>query len=223
MKDGAKLQLSADAITLINNKEWILTKHQIIKRIYEMFGEINNIMKKEIIYFDHLFPENIKYQGGKISRGENYKLLPYVILDYPSFFWKNNIFAVRTMFWWGNFFSVTLHLSGHHKIKFINNTPSLLSFLKKNDFSICVNEEEWQHHFEEGNYMPATAISGDVYQKSIEQSFFKIAKKISLTEWDKAYSFIMDSFGEILELLQINYQGGKKDLSPGSPRAGSGL
>lgn len=223
MKDGAKLQLSADEITLINNKEWILTKHQIIKRIYEMFGEINDIMKKEIKYLDHLFPENIRYQGGKISRGENYQLLPYVILDYPSFFWKNNIFAVRTMFWWGNFFSVTLHLSGHHKTKFINNNPSLLSFLKKNDFSICINEEEWQHHFEEGNYIPATVISGDVYQKSVEQPFFKIAKKISLSELDGAYDFIMDNFKKILELLQINYQGGKKDLLPGSPRADSGL
>ncbi len=223
MKYGAKLHLSADEITLINNKEWILTKHQIIKRIYEMFGEINDIMKKEIKYLDHLFPENIRYQGGKISRGENYQLLPYVILDYPSFFWKNNIFAVRTMFWWGNFFSVTLHLSGHHKTKFINNNPSLLSFLKKNDFSICINEEEWQHHFEEGNYIPATVISGDVYQKSVEQPFFKIAKKISLSELDGAYDFIMDNFKKILELLQINYQGGKKDLLPGSPRADSGL
>ena len=223
MKDRAKIQLSADEMNLVNNREWILTKHQIVKKIYEMFGEINDIMKKELIYLNHLFPENIRYQGGKISKGENYQLLPYVILDYPSFFWKNNIFAVRTMFWWGNFFSVTLHLSGHHKTKFINNNPALLSFLKKNNFSICVNEEEWQHHFEEGNYVPATLISGYAYQQSIEQPFFKIAKKLSLTEWNRAYDFIMESFKEILDLLQINFQGGKKDLLPGSPITGSGL
>jgi hypothetical protein len=223
MKDGAKIQLSAHEMKLVNNSEWILTKHQIIKKVYEMFGEINNIMKKELIYLNHLFPENIKYQGGKISKGENYQLLPYVILDYPSFFWKNNIFAVRTMFWWGNFFSVTLHLSGHHKTKFINNNPALLSFLKKNNFSICVNEEEWQHNFEEGNYIPATLISGYAYQQSIEQPFFKIAKKLPLTEWESAYDFIMESFKEILDLLQINFRGGKKDLLPGSPIAGSGL
>ena len=48
----------------------------------------------------------------KIAKGENYLQLPYVLLDYPRCFDKENIFAIRTMFWWGNFFSITLHLSG---------------------------------------------------------------------------------------------------------------
>jgi hypothetical protein len=83
-----------------------------------MFGGINEMMKKELASFDHLFGD-IQCLNGKISRGENYQLLPYIILDYPSYFSRNNIFAVRTMFWWGNFFSITLHLSGDHKINLL--------------------------------------------------------------------------------------------------------
>ncbi len=60
MKYEAKIQLSADEMKLVNNREWILTKHQIIKKIYEMFGEINNIMKNDVICLNQLFPENIK-------------------------------------------------------------------------------------------------------------------------------------------------------------------
>lgn len=35
----------------------------------------------------------------------------YLILDYPGMLSTENIFAVRTLFWWGNIFSVSLHLS----------------------------------------------------------------------------------------------------------------
>lgn len=223
MNNPLKLQLSAEEMELVNNSEWILTKHQIIKKVYEMFGEINEKMKKEVMHNGHLFPENLKYRGGKISKGENYQMLPYVMLDYPSFFVKNNIFTVRTMFWWGNFFSITLHLSGYHKTKFINGNPALLSFLKRNNFFICVNQEEWQHHFKEENYALAATITNGEYNRVMNRDFFKVAKKLSLIQWNNACDFIMESFREILELLQINFQDDKKDLLPGSPKVGSGL
>lgn len=223
MKDKTKIQLSEEERNLVNDSEWILTKHRIVKKVYEMFGEINEMMKQELILHNHLFPENLKYQGGKISKGDNYQLLPYVILDYPSFFGKNNIFAVRTMFWWGNFFSVTLHLSGDHKVKYINNSPALLSFLKQNNFSICVNEEEWQHHFREDNYVSSQALTDLEYQRIVKMPFFKVAKKLSLAQWDEATDFIMKTFTELLQLLQINFPGDKKDLLPESPIVDSGL
>ena len=95
---------------LVQNSEWILAKHSIIKKVYGMFGDLNELINAEPESFNYLFPEKNKNQNGKISKGENYRHLPYVILDYPAFFDKENIFTVRTIFWWGNFFSVTLHL-----------------------------------------------------------------------------------------------------------------
>ena len=208
---------------LVNNTEWILAKHIIIKKVFEMFGEVNELYKQEAKPLHYLFPENIKQQNGKISRGENYQLLPYAILDYPSFFGKDSIFAVRTMFWWGNFFSVTLHLSGVHKEKYTSNSEALLRFLQKNNFFICINEDEWQHHFSNDNYIDPSSINLDQFEKINEGSFFKIAKKLPLTEWESANEFFINSFKEIMQLLQINYPAGKKDPLPEFPKAGSGL
>ena len=208
----AKIQLSPEELKLVKNTDWILTKHVITKKVFEIFGELNEVFKEEAEPYNYLFPDNIKYQNGKISKGENYQLLPYVILDYPSFFWKDRVFAIRTMFWWGKFFSVTLHLSGMHKEKYSHNPALIFSFLQKNNFFICVNEDEWQHYFEEDNYIPVSAITFQQFETIIKKDFFKISKKISLTEWENAYEFFINSFREIMQLLQVSYPNGKKDL-----------
>ena len=64
-----------------------------------------------------------------------------------------DIFAIRTMFWWGNFFSITLHLSGIYKTMFAQKIIACYELLKETDFFICVHEEQWQHHFEKDNYI----------------------------------------------------------------------
>lgn len=221
---STKIQLSQEEIELVNNTDWIVTKRIITKKVYEMFGDINERMKKEIdTSYSHLFPENIKHQSGKISQGENYQLLPYVILDYPAFFWKDRAFAIRTMFWWGNFFSVTLHLSGIYKEKLVSNSNDVLTFLQSNNFFVCVNEAEWQHNFEENNYVSSPAISLQQFASINEKAFFKVSKKISLSEWDNANEFALKSFREIMQLLQISYPAGKKDLLFEFPKAGSDL
>ena len=218
-----KIHLSPQEILLVNNSEWILNKHIITKKVFKMFGELNEIFKTEAEPFYNLFPDNIKFQNGKISRGENYRLLPYVILDYPAFFWKDRIFAIRSMFWWGNFFSITLHLSGAFKEQFVTGKHDALSFLKKSNFFICVNEDEWQHHFQDDNYLPASIVNEDEFNKIVGKHFFKIAQKIPLDDWENATPFLLNGFREIMEFLQISYQDGKTDLSPEFPKVGSGL
>ena len=219
----AKLHLSAQELELLNNKEWILTRHTITRKVYDMFGSVNEELKAEAEPYKYLFPENIQCENGKISKGENYQLLPYVILDYPSFFHKDRIFAIRTMFWWGNFFSVTLHLSGVHKQTFTNDPVTVFPFLQKHAFSICVNEDEWQHHFRNDNYKSASDISLSQFTKIAGKQFLKISKNIPVAEWDHAPQFIINTFREIMQFLAISYPGGKKDLLPGSPTAGSDL
>ena len=41
-------------------------------------------------------------------------------------------------------------------------------------------------------------------EKIQEKSFFKIAKKIPLQQWDDAYNFFVSGYNEILEMLMEN-------------------
>ena len=208
----SKLSLSADEMLLVNDSSWIISKHKVIKKVYDFYGSLLLRFEEEVKNYWHLFPENIKYLSGKISKGENYRLLPYVILDYPAFFWKENILAIRTMFWWGNFFSITLQLSGQHKEMFTKNRNEIIPWLKQYEYFICIGEGEWEHHFEDGNYQAAISLDDEEYSKIFQKEFFKISKSIPLTEWNNAEIFLGDSFKELLNFLTLSFPAGEKDL-----------
>src|SRR5712671_4795594 len=113
--NSAKIRLSQAEMELVNNADLILTKNAILKKAYRLLGNLQVEQQKYIMLHPSGLPAKVSASTFKISKGENYKELPYLVLDYPRLFEQENIFAVRTMFWWGNFFSITLHLSGRHK------------------------------------------------------------------------------------------------------------
>ena len=103
----AKISLSPSEFELVTNAEIILTKNRVLQKIQESLGYLGNQEQDhiEINHFSHLHEFRI---GPKISKGENYLGLPYIILDYPRYSDSEDLFFIRQMFWWGHFFSHTL-------------------------------------------------------------------------------------------------------------------
>ncbi|MEO8852622.1 MAG: hypothetical protein ABI359_02530, partial [Ginsengibacter sp.] len=207
----AKIRLSAFEIELVTNTEWIFAKQLIIEKVYHLFGRLNEDFKKIIGEEKIFFIPELQKKNGKISKGENYKGLPYIILDYPALFSKENIFAVRTLFWWGNYFSISLHLSGKY-LQHLRQSQSVFSFLQDNDFSVCINENEWQHDFEESNYVNISKLNLEEINKIFEKPFFKIAQKIDLQEWDKAEIFLTGIFKKLIDFIAISFPACEKAL-----------
>jgi len=125
-----KIQFLPAEMAFVSSPDIILTKNAIVQKIKSFLEEIQikqfDILKK----YSSKLPAEVLKISPKISRGENYKGLPWLVLDNPSYFQHNNIFAVRTMFWWGNFFSITLHLSGNNKDDLLKKIFAVNSFSK---------------------------------------------------------------------------------------------
>lgn len=222
MNTATKIRLSKLETELIKNKEWILTKRSIIDKVFQLFGAMHVTYKQVLGNEKTLPPEFYKEKGGKISKGENYLGLPYVILDYPALFSKQNVFAIRTMFWWGNFFSISLHISGRN-FQMQKDFSNLLTYLDEKKIFVCVNENEWQHDFNPSNYIAVAELDQQKQNEIFKRNFFKISKKIDLNKWDEAPEFLEKTFLEIMEFLKISRPGGEKDLSPAFPIAESDL
>src|SRR5450755_2986522 len=129
-------ELSAEELALVADAGWIMTKNAIIAKVLVLFGELSGNLQeqwKAAGWEQHLAGKEagmamkdtgmLMREAGmpikeiletppRISKGENYKGLPWVVLDYPRAFGRLDVLAVRTLFWWGNYFSVTLHLKG---------------------------------------------------------------------------------------------------------------
>lgn len=200
--NSAKIRLSQTEMELVNNADLILTKNAILKKVNQLLGGLQAKQQQYVKIHASGLPEKVSGSTSKISKGENYKGLPYLILDYPRFFQHENIFAVRTMFWWGKFFSVTLHLSGVYKKEAEKKLIASYKSIKEKGFSCYINEDQWEHHFEGDNYMLLSEISKKDFEKTVrEKSFVKLVNKISLQQWDDAEEILLRFFKEIIDML----------------------
>lgn len=188
----ANVKLSASEIELASNASIILTKNKVIKEVMDLFGKLAENYKTEI---EHIyFPLKLKQSFPKISKGENYEAMPWVMLDYPKKFSTNDVFAIRTFFWWGNCFSITLHAKG-----------CFLDLMEKNkiqhltNWNICICNKEWQHHFREDNFIP---VSNFNFSTIANLPFLKLAKKFSIHKWENIEKELTTAFKEILFLLK---------------------
>ena len=199
---STNLKLSSDEQLLVENPGWILTKRGIIEKAVLLLSDVCERMKQIIAEEKTGLPPAVRLSEPKISKGENYRMLPYVLLDYPRCFDRENIFAVRTLFWWGNFFSITLHLSGNYKKEFGSQLLKDYEQLISGEYYICVNDDQWQHHFETGNYLPLSGLSADEIKRILQQqSFIKIARKFPLGEWNEITEKLVKAFVELTKPL----------------------
>jgi hypothetical protein len=193
----ANVKLSKSELILVCDEQFILTKNSIISKVYSLFGGLSEEFLSEIKNFKHAVSDEVVRLSPKIYRGENYKGLPYVMLDYPRYFSKEDAFAIRIFFWWGNFFSISLQLEGKQLSKY---EDSVLSHLT-DSWYICINKDKWEHHFEKDNYIIANSEGVDIYLNHAKRSFLKIAKKIPLKKWDEVYDYLASTYREILKML----------------------
>lgn len=204
MNNISKLALSTEELQLVSDSKWILTKRIILIKVDELLGELSE--KQKLIVENHLsvIPVTAVANNGKISKGENYMGLPYLILDYPRCFGGKDIFVVRTMFWWANFFSVTLLLSGVYKEEYVQALISGYRELANADFYIGTNEDPWHHHFEEDNYIAINTISKETMMKILDRNeHLKLAVKFSLRQWDEMPVLLENTFEQLIKLLSL--------------------
>jgi len=203
MNDAIKLSLSAEELELVCNKDWILAKKIVIDKVYFLMGELSQKMQQKIEENKLMLPTIVTDCSPKISRGENYRGLPYVMLDYPRYFKDKDALAIRTFFWWGNFFSINLHLSGAMKENVLPILKSNFNWLQQNNYYLGIHTDPWEHHFGADNYRLFKNYSAAEFEEIfLQKDFLKISISISLNQWESIPAFLEHHFNALMELLK---------------------
>lgn len=190
MNPAAKIELSTDELLQVQDADWILTKQRILARVEDLLAtQANNLST----IFGGVFPSENVYP--KISKGENYLGLPYRMLDHPALFKKDDVFAIRTMFWWGRFFSVTLLIAGKYWIE-RRETIRLNFKALPSHFHYCINESPWHHYLEADNCIPVGMVTA-----LKDHHFFKVTAVHPLTEFNRMNVLLQNDYEDLKMLL----------------------
>ena len=194
--EGSKITFSSAETELMQNAELILTKNRVLQKWTSL---LENVQDSQLHFLETsgLAGQDPFVVSPKISRGENYLGLPWLILDYPRSSSGKELFFIRSMFWWGHFFSSTLHLSGRYHTQFRVQLEDSFPLLQKHYISI--NTDPWIHHFEKTNYQPVSSLTEENFRDiMIRSEHIKIATNWPLYEWGSAPSLLFANWKFLL-------------------------
>jgi hypothetical protein len=135
--------------------------------------------------------------GFKISSGENYKDLPYLVLDFPKISGPQFPVLFRTLFWWGKYVSFQVFV---HIPTFVGAKSQLINSLENSDW-VLTNENLWSNDIQSGDFkqkqdfieMEIDKLSGD---------YIKIMRVVEMQKpdnlFEEAIGFYHNFFSYVL-------------------------
>ncbi len=175
----------------MQDAEIILTKNRVlqgVKGAMEGLGEAQQALVRKAGSGNPIFGV-----PPKVSRGENYLGLPWLVLDFPRVSGPDGIFFVRSFFWWGRFFSSTLHLSGRYAALC---APALsAAWPEMDEVLVGVGENAWVHDLGPGAYRPAREWNEESFARYLEgRETIKLARQWPVRSWQEADAFWMENW-----------------------------
>ncbi|AHF17983.1 hypothetical protein [Niabella soli] len=206
--EQTKLSLSAQELAMVTDPGIILTKNGVLQKmqsaLYALYA-----WQQDFVAKNNGLPAALFETNGKVAKGESYKGLPYVLLDYPRNFRQGHFFSIRSLFWWGRQVSTTLHLSGNQVQRWAPLLCRRISCLQEHHFYLSYSGDEWEHDLSEDTYSPLAEMTIDELQRITAHSrFLKIASFIAIGQLIDAPEFWRNRFRTLLEILFKPEEGG---------------
>jgi hypothetical protein len=210
--DPAKIQFSEEELQLASDATLILTKSRIMKKVVRQFSALAESFQSVIKENKDALPVALTRTEPRISRGEQYHELPWVMLDYPRIFGREEIFAIRTMFWWGHDYSMTLHLRGDVLARYRPVLESALMNGKLDGFLLSGAEDEWMHHRDEDSHFETKQIDIKRLQSLLfDRPFLKIRRGFPIADWPETEINLRLAFQTLVQVfLAVSSQDGEK-------------
>lgn len=202
MASETKITISEHELVCLLDTGFLLTKQALNSKVQALLLQLAQSLAQGPI------PTGLQNSGPKISKGENYRGLPYWVLDYPAVFGRSDVFAYRTICRWGHEFSFTLLLSG----RFYNEYKLALAaryqqLSAHTALYLCINNSPWEHHYEADNYKLFAEVisSAQVWEDFLrDNTFLKLTFQMPLDEWNGAVDRGAAVWQEWLKILLLD-------------------
>jgi hypothetical protein len=144
------IKLTNHQLKLAADTDYPITKNQVIANISLLFDELGKHLQQT--HFEGSF-QFLNHGSYKVTRGENYQGLPYIVLDYPKISGTDFPIVMRTMFWWGKYFSFNIIIQDESLL----NKIKPANWLDKNrELFALTSTDKWDNDVLSNAYEPFT-------------------------------------------------------------------
>ena len=188
---NSSFKLTNKEFELILDTEYPLLKKNAIDKIQAQLHELG-----EHLIANPLITRLLHAQSYKISKGENYLNLPYLVLDLPKIDGNHFPILCRTMFWWGNYFSFNVFIR--------KDAYDMDSFGKKlkqcasDNIHLLISDKIWQQDLDSEDYNQISEWSENIVT---EGHYLKLSIKHPIEEIDTLFEKATYYYGLILSCL----------------------
>ncbi len=170
MTDSTDTRIWSDhEMQMINTVEVFLHKPAIMKKTEQLLNDLNQALISELATDCRKFPEGIDMIKGQVVRGENHKGFPFISLDMPQFFTKQEMFTFRTLFWWGHCLVFSLIVKGDKLSQYLD---TLLQYQHEPTWQqthIAITPTPWEWDLSTENYIALPTHDANHLHKQIKQ------------------------------------------------------
>jgi len=177
------LQFTHEEAALMADQHFFLAKAQIMTKVRRLLADTHASLKEEFASAVLVTPPDFDPANCHIVKGEHLESFPYQYLDYPKHFHDSNVFAFRTLFWWGHHVVCAVMLEGEgikqHKARIVDRFHQLAG--QGLELSLAPTLWEWKRG--EGYTLPITHDrKAQIAAVLAERSFVKIVRFLPFTD-----------------------------------------
>lgn len=146
--------------------------------------------------------QGIQRTGIKVSKGENFKGYPYIVLDCPRLYSTDTEVICRTIFRWGHGWSLHFTIQGKTFERVSYSLPDFSASFR-NDWLLYTGENIWEQDIDSEFFVPMSAISETSFSDILNpQQFFKMATSINLSDAVEWPPFPQQIYQVLFDLLK---------------------
>ena len=188
---NSSFKLTNKEFELILGTEYPLLKKNAIEKIQAHLHELG-----EQLITNQLITRPLPTKSYKISKGENYLNLPYLVLDLPKIDGNHFPILCRTLFWWGKYFSFNVFIR--------KDAYDMVSFEKKiksqsmKGIHVLQSDKIWQQDLDSEDFTQASNWPANIIT---EGPYLKLSIKHPIEEIDSLFEKAAYHYELILSCL----------------------
>jgi hypothetical protein len=191
----SKNKLTKHELEFASSVKYPLLKAEVMRKVSQLLQQTGTLLQNEVTINNSTQP--LEY---KITKGENYQHMPYMVLDYPQIKQAEFPLVCRTMFWWGHYF--TFNLIVRTDTLQLLPTAAALGALKHT--LVLVGDDLWEQDVHGEAYAKLHKLSIKQLLKRTEtKTHLKLTRKIALKHFADVPHKALQTYTEWLQAIQL--------------------